>query len=135
MNVQSAGFNHKLGVFGGGRMAIFDKFKKMLISKEKQKKIEYQAEKQGTGIQDTSSADKKQMSLTQSNRQVRVAQLTPREHDLYLLLLEGFTLKESAKQLSIKYSTANTHMTGVYRKLGVKSRAELIINYRDVDGC
>jgi len=92
-------------------MAIFDRFRKVPVSKEKQ------------------------MSLTQNNRQVRVAQLTPREHDLYLLLLEGFTLKESAKQLSIKYSTANTHMTGVYKKLGVKSRAELIINYRDVDEC
>ena len=92
-------------------MAIFDRFRKVPVSKEKQ------------------------MSLIQNNRQVRVAQLTPREHDLYLLLLEGFTLKESAKQLSIKYSTANTHMTGVYKKLGVKSRAELIINYRDVDEC
>ncbi len=92
-------------------MAIFDRFRKVPVSKEKQ------------------------MSLIQNNRQVRVAQLTPREHDLYLLLLEGFTLKESAKPLSIKYSTANTHMTGVYKKLGVKSRAELIINYRDVDEC
>lgn len=135
MNLHSTGFNHKTGVFGGGRMAILDKFRKMLLSKEKQEKIENQAEKQGSGIQDTSPADEKQMSLTQNNRQVRVAQLTSREHDVYLLLLEGFTLKESAKQLSIKYSTANTHMTGVYRKLGVKSRAELIINYRDVDGC
>lgn len=64
----------------------------------------------------------------------RVKRLTPREHELYLLLLEGFTLKESAKQLLIKYSTANTHMTGIYKKLGIKSRAELIINYRDING-
>lgn len=64
------------------------------------------------------------------SRQSRVNLLTPREYDLYLLLLEGFTLKECAKQLSIKYSTANTHMTSIYKKLGVNSRAELIINYR-----
>lgn len=115
-------------------MAMLNKFKKILISKEKQSKINYQAGKQGTDSQDTSPADEKQMGLTLESRQMRVAQLTPREHDLYLLLLEGFTLKESAKRLSIKYSTANTHMTGVYRKLGVKSRAELIINYRDIDG-
>jgi DNA-binding CsgD family transcriptional regulator len=62
----------------------------------------------------------------------RVAQLTPREYDLYLLLLEGYTLNESAKQLSVKYSTANTHMSAIYRKLGVSSRAELIINYHTV---
>lgn len=61
----------------------------------------------------------------------RLALLTPREHDLFLLLLEGYTLKEAAKQLSVKYSTANTHITGIYKKLNVKSRAELIIRYRD----
>lgn len=61
----------------------------------------------------------------------RLALLTPRERDLFLLLLEGYTLKESAKRLSVKYSTANTHMTGIYKKLNVNSRAELIIRYRD----
>ena len=59
----------------------------------------------------------------------RLALLTPRERELFLLLLEGYTLKESAKRLSVKYSTANTHMTGVYKKLNVNSRAELIIRY------
>lgn len=71
-----------------------------------------------------------QRTIVQSGKQSKVAKLTPREHDLFLLLLEGFTLKESARQLSIKYSTANTHMTGIYKKLGVNTRAELIINYR-----
>lgn len=61
----------------------------------------------------------------------RLALLSPRERDLFLLLLEGYTLKESANQLSVKYSTANTHMTGIYKKLSVNSRAELIIRYRD----
>jgi DNA-binding CsgD family transcriptional regulator len=61
----------------------------------------------------------------------RLALLTPRERELFLLLLEGYTLKESAKRLSVKYSTANTHMTGIYKKLNVNSRAELIIRYRD----
>lgn len=61
----------------------------------------------------------------------RLGLLTPRERDLFLLLLEGYTLKESAEQLSVKYSTANTHMTGIYKKLNVNSRAELIIRYRD----
>lgn len=87
-------------VFGGDRMSLFGKIRKV--------------------------------SLSQDEKQERVNLLTPREHHLYLLLLEGFTLKESANQLSIKYSTANTHMTRVYRKLGIKSRAELIINYRGI---
>lgn len=58
--------------------------------------------------------------------------LTPREREAGLLLLEGFTLKETAKQLNIGYSTANTYQTAIYRKLHVNSRAELIINYREI---
>ncbi len=57
--------------------------------------------------------------------------LTPRELDVFRLLLEGYTLQETADQLGVKYSTVNTHMTAIYKKLGVKSRAELIISYHD----
>lgn len=71
------------------------------------------------------------MKLSADEPSDRIYLLTPREYELFLLLLEGYTLKESAKQLSIKYSTANTHMTSVYKKLNVNSRAELIIRYRD----
>lgn len=111
----------------------FDRLKQILTPEEKRKKKDDPKGLNKALNQDVSPADGKQMSVIQSNRQVQVTQLTPREHDLYLLLLEGFTLKESAKKLSIKYSTANTHITGIYKKLGVKSRAELIINYRDVN--
>lgn len=115
-------------------MALFDRLKQMFIPEEKRNVRVYPAEKQDADSQGTSSADEEQMLVIRSSKQVRVAQLTPREKDLYLLLLEGFTLKESAKQLGVKYSTANTHMTGIYKKLEVKSRAELIINYRDFNG-
>jgi DNA-binding CsgD family transcriptional regulator len=115
-------------------MALLDRFKQMLFPDEKQKIKRRPAEKQDADNKDALPADEEQMSVVHSQKQEQVSQLTPREHDLYLLLLEGFTLKESAKQLSIKYSTANTHMTGLYRKLGVKSRAELIINYRNING-
>lgn len=70
--------------------------------------------------------------MTEAAKRDRVAQLTSREFDLYLLLMEGYTLNESAAQLSVKCSTANTHMSAIYRKLGVNSRAELIINYHTV---
>jgi DNA-binding CsgD family transcriptional regulator len=78
---------------------------------------------------DKKTAFEKEADPTEEGRLKRIMSLTPREHDLFLLLLEGFTLKESAKQLSVKYSTANTHMTSIYKKLNVNSRAELIINY------
>lgn len=59
--------------------------------------------------------------------------LTPREMDVFRLLLDGYTLQETANQLGVKYSTVNTHMTAIYKKLGVTSRAELIIRYRDFE--
>ena len=93
-------------------MLLFDRFKQMFIPGKKQ--------------------NWERMDMAKDDKEEHVARLTPREHDLYLLLLEGFTLKKSAKQLSIKYSPANTHMTAIYKKLGVKSRAELMINYRDI---
>lgn len=115
-------------------MALLNRFKQMLISEERGKKKKYQTEKQDADNYDTLPVDEKQINMPQSDRQVRITKLTPREHELYLLLIEGVTLKESAKQLSIKYSTANTHMSGIYKKLGVNSRVEMIINYRGING-
>lgn len=61
-----------------------------------------------------------------------VSTLTPREYEMFHLLVEGYTLKECAAQLTIKYSTANTHMTSIYKKLEVNTKAELIIKYRNI---
>lgn len=74
----------------------------------------------------------KELNISSEEKSRLAEGLTPRERDTYLLLLEGYTLKETAKQLSIGYSTANTYQTSVYKKLHVNSRAELIINYRDI---
>ncbi|MEL7648601.1 MAG: LuxR C-terminal-related transcriptional regulator [Sedimentibacter sp.] len=97
---------------------MFDKLKKILSSggKESYTKI----------IEDEAS------DMEEDSKLKDVSQLTPREYELYLLLLEGFSLKECAEKLSVKYSTANTHMTAVYKKLKVNTRAELIIKYRNI---
>jgi Response regulator containing a CheY-like receiver domain and an HTH DNA-binding domain len=70
--------------------------------------------------------------FSEPEKTARLSKLTQREADTFYLLLQGYTLKETAKLLGVKYSTANTHMTELYKKLGVNSRAELIINYK---GC
>lgn len=67
-----------------------------------------------------------------TERRNRFSTLTKRERETCLLLLEGYTMKDSAEMLGIKYSTVNTHMTELYKKLGVGSRAELIIRYKDI---
>lgn len=76
----------------------------------------------------------KRSGLSDEDKSMLADSLTPREKDTFLLLLEGYTLKETANRLGIRYSTANTYQTSVYRKLHVNSRAELIIRYRDMGG-
>ena len=75
----------------------------------------------------------KQLKMDDSEKLGCISNLTPREKETYLLLLKGYTLKEVAEQLGIKYSTVNTYMTALYKKLFVNSRAELIINYRNLE--
>lgn len=115
-------------------MSLFDIFKQKVTSRRNAEINKDPSDLKDTIISGEVSVYSKQINTTENYKPEQVALLTPREHDLFVLLLEGFTLKESAKQLSIKYSTANTHMTGLYRKLGVNSRAELIINYRNSNG-
>ncbi len=55
--------------------------------------------------------------------------LSPREKQVCALLLEGYTLKRISDSLGIGYSTVNTYCAGLYRKLNVKSRAELFIHF------
>ena len=42
-------------------------------------------------------------------------------------------LKRIRKTAFGKIFHGNTHMTGIYKKSGVRSRAELIINYRNIN--
>lgn len=115
-------------------MALFGKLKKLIASGQRQTAEKDVAAPNGTAKNSDPPSLADTSGITEEKKRERFSQLTPREYELCLLLLEGFTLRESAKQLSIKYSTANTHMTGIYKKLGVKSRAELIINYRNING-
>lgn len=52
--------------------------------------------------------------------------LSPREHDVCLLLGRGRNRQFVADELSISLETAKTHATNVYRKLGVHSQQELL---------
>lgn len=74
----------------------------------------------------------KQLAISDNEKAKNVESLTPRERETILILLEGYSLKEAAEQMGISYSTANTYQTAIYKKLHINSRAELIINYRDI---
>jgi DNA-binding CsgD family transcriptional regulator len=53
------------------------------------------------------------------------AALTPTELDVARLLGQGLTNRAAAERLYISPNTVGTHARNVFRKLGVRSRAEL----------
>jgi DNA-binding CsgD family transcriptional regulator/multisubunit Na+/H+ antiporter MnhF subunit len=52
-------------------------------------------------------------------------ELSPREKEVTLLLLQGKSAKEIANVLDITVSTANFHIRNIYKKLNISKRSEL----------
>lgn len=55
-----------------------------------------------------------------------VEMLTPRENELLCALAEGLPVKIAARRLNMGYQNARTHLTHIYRKLGVTNRIEAL---------
>ena len=53
--------------------------------------------------------------------------LTPRESEVLTYLSKGFTIKEIAGLMGIKWFTVNDHIKSIYKKLNVSSRAEAAV--------
>lgn len=53
--------------------------------------------------------------------------LTPRESEVLTYLSKGFTIKEIASLMGIKWFTVNDHIKMIYKKLNVSSRAEAAV--------
>jgi len=98
----------------------------------KLKTVSKERHKKKTTVFSTRTAYGKKLDLSPSEKAQLVEGLTPREKETFLILLGGYSLKEAAEQLNIRYSTVNTYQSAIYKKLKVNSRAELIINYRDL---
>jgi NarL family two-component system response regulator LiaR len=52
--------------------------------------------------------------------------LTPREHEVLALMVEGLTNPQIAERLVVSRSTAKAHVSNILSKLGVSNRAEAI---------
>jgi two-component system, NarL family, nitrate/nitrite response regulator NarL len=66
--------------------------------------------------------------LSQGNRSPISADrnvLSPREHEVMLLAVAGFSNKEIGRQLKVTEGTIKLHLHRIYQKLGVKSRFAL----------
>jgi DNA-binding NarL/FixJ family response regulator len=55
------------------------------------------------------------------------ARVTPREVEVLTFLSKGFTIKEIANLMGIKWFTVNDHIKSIYKKLNVSSRAEAAV--------
>jgi len=55
----------------------------------------------------------------------RLGMLTPREHEVLILVCGGFTQREVAAELGIKVDTARMHVRKVYWKLGLTGSRQI----------
>ncbi|MBV1757715.1 MAG: LuxR C-terminal-related transcriptional regulator [Dethiosulfatibacter sp.] len=65
-------------------------------------------------------------------RQKAPDNLTPREKQVFKLLMTKMTNDEIQNRLSISKNTLKTHIRNIYAKSGVKSRYELIVKHKDI---
>jgi DNA-binding NarL/FixJ family response regulator len=54
-------------------------------------------------------------------------ELTRREQQILMLLTDGRTTRQISKELFLSEGTVKTHLTAIYRKLGVTNRTEAAI--------
>ncbi|MCP1728426.1 DNA-binding NarL/FixJ family response regulator [Natronospira proteinivora] len=57
----------------------------------------------------------------------RVAELTPQQHRVMLLMHEGLLNKQIAYQLDITEATVKAHITAIFRKLGINNRTQAVL--------
>jgi DNA-binding NarL/FixJ family response regulator len=67
--------------------------------------------------------------LGASRRRVRVSEpgLTPREYDVLRLAAEGLTVAGISARLFVSQATTRSHLSGIYRKLGVSNRSQAVL--------
>jgi DNA-binding CsgD family transcriptional regulator len=58
-----------------------------------------------------------------------IMKLTPREKQVFYMLLEGMKAKDIAINASISVSGANYFIKRIYRKLNVNTKTELVLRY------
>lgn len=63
--------------------------------------------------------------LAREGSQVQ-ASLTPREHEILLMVSQGLTMGQTGRRLGISPRTVETHVAKLYRKLGVRTRVQAV---------
>lgn len=65
----------------------------------------------------------------------RIQTLTPQQLKVFMMLTKGLLNKQIAAEVNVSEATVRTHMTAIFRKLGVRNRTQAVLaaNYLSVD--
>jgi len=65
----------------------------------------------------------------------RIKTLTPQQFRVFMMLTKGLLNKQIASEVDVSEATVRTHMTAIFRKLGVRNRTQAVLaaNYLTID--
>lgn len=65
----------------------------------------------------------------------RIRTLTPQQLRVFMMLTKGLLNKQIASEIDVSEATIRTHMTAIFRKLGVRNRTQAVLaaNYLNID--
>ena len=78
-----------------------------------------------------SGKDMKNLMRVDKEGKKTKTRLSPREKEVYELIVVGKTNKQICKELCICKSTLEKYITKIYQKKGVKNRIELVFRLKD----
>ena len=67
---------------------------------------------------------------SESDLVARIAELTPQQRRVLMLLTDGKPNKQIAFELAVTEATVKAHLSQIFRKLGVRSRTQAVISAR-----
>jgi DNA-binding CsgD family transcriptional regulator len=76
-----------------------------------------------TGVRIATDPD---VTAAEQAQRSRLAQLSPREHEILALLSEGLTGRAIARRLFLSPETVRTHVRNATTKLGAKTRVQAV---------
>lgn len=77
-------------------------------------------------IKDQKYMQKKRITDDDLKSVLKAHKLPPREEEIVILIFRGLSNKEIEDKLFISHQTVKNYISGIYRKLGVKSRLDLM---------
>ena len=83
-----------------------------------------QGESRGAAVPGRPMAGKPTLATTLPRARSKLADLSKREHEVLVLVSNGYSRREIGEALEISVNTAARHISNIYRKLGVTSVAE-----------